>query len=234
MLESYQSIITTEELAEILRLNERTVLKLVKEGRLPAMKIANQFRFSKGKIIEWIESQMSDYSDRLLSDMEKGISEMPIIINKILIPENIIININSGNKVDAIKELIDAADNSGFVKNKEELLKHLYIRESHSSTGVGNGIAFPHPRTPSKNLVNKTLIAIGIIKDGIDFEAIDGIPVKIIVLLVVPALSLHLQILSHITRIFYDENTRSDVIYANDPEKIINIIKKREESLAEK
>lgn len=231
MLDAYQSIITTEELAEILRLNERTVLKLVKEGKLPAMKIANQFRFSKEKIIAWLETQMNEYSDRLLEDIEKGISNVTVFASKIISPDNVIINLKSNNKVDAIKELIDAADKTGYVKNKENLLRHIYNREAQYTTAVGGGIAFPHPRTPLTDLVNKILIAIGISKNGIDFEAVDEVSVKIVVLLTVPSLSLHLKVLSHLTRVFNDETVRSNIMNAESPEEVIEIIMNKEDNL---
>ncbi|HON45558.1 MAG TPA: helix-turn-helix domain-containing protein, partial [Planctomycetota bacterium] len=89
MFEEYQDILTTDELAQILRLNERTVIKLAKEGQLPAAKIASQFRFSKEKILEWLELQMNHYSDDLLADMEKGMLEKAVPVHKLLVESHI-------------------------------------------------------------------------------------------------------------------------------------------------
>jgi PTS system fructose-specific IIC component len=73
---------------------------------------------------------------------------------------------------------------------------------------------------------------IGVINDGIDFEAVDNIPVKIVVLLAVPELSLHLQLLSHLTRIFNDETIRSNIISSDSIEKILELILESENNLA--
>lgn len=231
MLEEFQSIITTEELAKLLRLNEKTIIKLVKEGKLPAMKIANQFRFSKEKIIDWLETQMGSYSDKLLADMGKGESNIPPMINHIIYPSHIEMNLQSTYKQNVLTELVNLADKTGYVVNRDELLRFMIIREKQFTTAVGNGVAFPHPRTSNLNLVNHTTIVIGISKNGIDYNAFDRKPVQIFILLAVPSVPKHLQVLSHLTRIFIDENVRKKVISAASPQEVISLIKEKEQSI---
>ncbi len=228
MFEDYEEILTTEELAQILRLNERTVIKLAKEGQLPAAKIASQFRFSKEKILEWLDLQMDKYSDDLLSDMEKGILNKAIPIHSLLKPVHIKMELQSETKEDVLKELVDVAHSTGLVKNPEELLKCIKAREELCSTAVENQIAFPHPRTTSWTIVKNWLIVIGISKKGIEFGAADEKPVRIFVMMSIPLLPLHLQLLSRLARIFKDDTIKQKIYEAKTPEEIITIIEKKE------
>lgn len=231
MFEDYEDILTTEELAQILRLNERTVIKLAKEGQLPAAKIASQFRFSKEKILEWLDLQMDKYSDDLLSDMEKGILNKAIPIHSLLKPVHIKMDMQAQTKEEALKELVDLAAGTGLVKNPEELLKCVKAREELCSTAVENHIAFPHPRATSWTLVKNWLIVIGISKKGIEFGAADDKPVKIFVMMSIPLLPLHLQLLSRLARIFKDDSIKQKIYDAKNQEEVIAIIEKKESIL---
>ncbi len=234
MFEEYEDILTTDELAQMLRLNVRTVIKLAKEGQLPAARIASQFRFSKEKILEWLDLQMNknQYSDDLLADMEKGEMEKTISLYKFLVPEHIELNLKATKKDQALEEMVALGTKSGLVKNAEELLKSIRMREELNSTGLENGIAFPHPRQTNWLMVKNIVVLIGISKAGIEFNALDQKPTQLIIMLAIPILPLHLQILSHIARIFRDTGIKDQILAASDPKQVIEIIKAREESLA--
>ena len=232
MLEEYQDILTTEELAQILRLNERTIIKLAKEGQLPAAKIASQFRFSKEKIIEWLELQMHQYSDGLLADMEKGIIEKAVSIHRLLLPTHVKVTMHASSKEEVLQELVTLAESTGIVKNQEELHKCLQAREELCTTAVDNGVAFPHPRQASWNLVSQMLIVIGISANGIEYGAIDNNPVQIFVMPVIPILALHLQVLSRLARVFSDIELIDRIKTATSPEAVVTIIREKEDQLA--
>ena len=229
MFENFQDVLTVEEIAQILRLNERTVLKLAEEGQLPAAKIASEFRFSKEKILEWLDLRLNQYSDGLLADMEKGILEKAIPIHKLLLPSHIKLEMESQNKEQVLVELTDLADDTGLVRNKRTLLQYLQNRENLCPTAVDNEIAFPHPREANWRMVRHLIIVLGIARSGIDFDASDGKPVKIFVMLAIPVLSLHLQIISRLARIFNDSLIKEKICQAKTASEIIEIIRKKEE-----
>ena len=57
-------LLTLEELAEYLKISKHTLYKMVEKGKLPALKIANQWRFKKLKIEKWLEEHENDYTRR--------------------------------------------------------------------------------------------------------------------------------------------------------------------------
>jgi excisionase family DNA binding protein len=231
MFEEYQDILTTDELAQILRLNERTVIKLAKEGQLPAAKIASQFRFSKEKILEWLELQMNHYSDDLLADMEKGMLEKAVPVHKLLVESHIELNMKATNKEEVLVELTEIAKKTGLLRNQDELLKSLQSREELCSTALGNGIAMPHPRKTSWDVVRNLIIIIGISKKGIDFGASDDQPVHIFIMLAIPLLPLHLQFVSRLARIFHDKTVMQKIMDSTSERTVIEIIQEKEQEL---
>ena len=221
-------MLTSAELADLLRLNEKSVIKMITVGKLPVMKIACQLSFSTRKIMEWIEAKMPDFPDDLLDDLSKGISGTRIQIHQLLKPELIAIDMKAKNKEEAIKEIAGLAKNTWHVRDKEELLKMVNEREERCSTAIGNEMAFPHPSFVSWKTIRNPLIAIGISKNGVEFNSPDGKPVKVFFLLAIPGTGNQLQVMSHIIRMLRDKKARDDVIKALTPEEIIGILKNSE------
>lgn len=91
-----------------------------------------------------------------------------------------IIYLESSDKKDVLEEMIDHLCGLKLVENKKLVLTRLIDREKLASTGLGEGVAFPHARIE----VNKNLVmAIGISKKGIDFDAVDSNPVYLVILI---------------------------------------------------
>jgi len=84
-------------------------------------------------------------------------------------------------KDEVIAELVELLVRAGKVTDRQGVLDALYDREEKGSTGIGGGVAIPHARHPD---VTDAVLAIGIAPDGIEFDAVDDQPVRIVFLLV--------------------------------------------------
>lgn len=104
-----------------------------------------------------------------------------IDISKILDPNCIELDLKGNLKREVVSELVTLLERHGKIKNKEDIFNEVMERESVISTGMQNGLAIPHARTEG---VEQVQIAIGFKREGIDFDSIDGLPVKIIILIV--------------------------------------------------
>jgi len=120
-------------------------------------------------------------------------------------PSAVIPEMEAETKRGVIEELLDLLCETGDLSNREEILKLLLEREDLVSTGMENGIAFPHAKSDS---VDRIVAAVGIKTEGIDFDSLDGKPCKIFVLEIAPASATgpHLQFMSTISQVL-DENT---------------------------
>src|SRR5208282_6888312 len=93
-----------------------------------------------------------------------------------LTPDAIKLNLESKNKKDAIKELVELLVKSGKVKDKKKMIQTLFEREELGSTGIGQGIAIPHGKSDT---VSDLSAAFGVSTEGVSFDSLDGEPVNI-------------------------------------------------------
>jgi len=145
------------------------------------------------------------------------------MLEKLLSEERVKIGMSAKNKEEALKELVELLNLPENSKNL--VLEALKKREVIGSTGIGRGIAIPHTRS---TVVNEVYLAIGISKEGVDFQALDNQPVHLFFLLVAPPNdpgTMYLIVLGKIAQIakrIAKENI--DYLSINNPKDLINLI----------
>jgi PTS system nitrogen regulatory IIA component len=137
------------------------------------------------------------------------------------------LSLESKNKKDAIKELVEVLFKSGKIKDKKKMVQTLLEREELGSTGIGQGIAIPHGKSDT---VSDLAAAFGLSQDGISFDSLDGEPVNIFFMLVAPegAAGAHLKALARISSLLKDKYFRKSLLGAKTPEDVIKIIQEEE------
>ncbi len=151
-------------------------------------------------------------------------------IKEFLCNKAVTANMQAKDKKEAIKELVTLLINAGVIdkKRKNDLVEVLMAREALGSTAIGQGIAIPHGKC---EYVNKLVGALGISKEGIDFDSLDGEPAYIFFLLVAPIDSAgpHLKALAKISRILKDKYFRDSLRQAKDEKTILKLIAQEDE-----
>jgi mannitol/fructose-specific phosphotransferase system IIA component (Ntr-type) len=117
------------------------------------------------------------------------------------------VNLTGRTKETIIDELLAILVKSNNLKNSEEIRKAIFEREMQLSTGLEKGIAIPHVRT---SYVNNIYCAIGITREGVDFQSIDGKPAYVIILSLVPSEKpvLYVQFMSTLMQILAVTNLK--------------------------
>lgn len=143
-------------------------------------------------------------------------------IKKLLCKENIFLDLKSCVKKDIIKEMIDRLFISGMIDNKEKVLESVMDRENKMTTGMEHGIALPHGKTDA---VNDLVVAIGLKKEGMDFDCIDHNPAKIFIMTVSPLSHTgpHIQFLAEVSKLLKDPQTRKQLLSAVTEEEVIKV-----------
>jgi nitrogen PTS system EIIA component len=130
-------------------------------------------------------------------------------LNDFLGPEPIVIDLQAENRRQAIDELIGALVTHGEIKpeHREAILASVMKRESSMSTGIGFGIAIPHAST---ELVSEVIGALGRSRKGVQFDALDGKPVHLVMLFLVPQgqFHKHLHTLSNLAKLLHKSDFR--------------------------
>jgi mannitol/fructose-specific phosphotransferase system IIA component (Ntr-type) len=139
---------------------------------------------------------------------------------------NILLKPKSTNRWELIGEMVDCASKNKDIDPSEtdEIKKSLIEREKSMSTGIGNGVAIPHCTTLK---VQDIIFILAIIPRGMDFDAIDNLPVKIVILLLVPKnkLTQHIKTLANIAKLMSIDDLRNTLLTLKTPESIIKTIK---------
>ncbi len=150
-------------------------------------------------------------------------------ISDILSPEVIEVNLEVADKDDAIRKIIDIAARSNKITDVKKVTETIFEREKLVSTGVGKGFAIPHGKTDA---ITDIVAAFVITKNPIDFDSIDGEPVRFIFLLVgkETLLNTHIKLLSRISRLMNKEEFRERLLGAQTKDEVLGIFKEEEKN----
>jgi len=163
------TILTIEEVANYLRVSDRTVYDWAQRGEIPAGKIGTVWRFKKSEVEKWVNDRLSSSDKRMKNDV--------VQVKNILAPNRVIF-ISQTSRHDALVELANTLSSAPQVKRSDELVSEILKREELMSTAIGRGIAIPHVRLSS---VTDLVMAVGGGKTPlIDFQPIDDMPVSLL------------------------------------------------------
>ena len=144
--------------------------------------------------------------------------------------DRIILNLKSQEKEEVFEEMapLFVADNIKDAEELEEYIGGLKEREKLTATGMQDGIAVPHAKSPS---VHKIALALGISKEGINFESMDGEPSKYIFMIAAPkgTKQEHLDLLAMISELSYSEEVLEKLEKAQTKSEVIEILDNFEE-----
>ena len=154
-------------------------------------------------------------------------------ITDLLKKECIQLNGSAGSKSDAIEKIVALMAKSGNISDIDAYKKGVYAREEESTTAVGEGVAIPHCKSSS---VKAPALAAMVVPNGVDYDAPDGEPVKVIFLIAAPDTkeNVHVDVLSKLSVLLLDESFTSDLLKAKSADEFLKIVDKAESAKDEK
>ncbi len=184
-----------KDAAELLDVSEKTIYRWIAQKKLPVHQVNNQYRFNRPELLEWVISNKMSISPKLLEEPED--TYIPSLAEA-LKTGGIHYHVEGGDKASVLQSVVDILALPQEV-DRDFLFQVLLARESLGSTAVGNGIAIPHARSPITLHINRALVSICFLENPIDFQAIDGLPVRTLFTIVSPTVKAHLSLLSKIS-----------------------------------
>ncbi|NQU38722.1 MAG: PTS sugar transporter subunit IIA [Lentisphaerae bacterium] len=155
-----------------------------------------------------------------------------MMISEFLSEAPIKIGLEARNKTAAIEEMIDllVSDHQISLANRGSVIEAVMKREQMISTGMEHGVAIPHGAVDS---VDDIVAAMGVSRDGIDFQSIDGRPTYIVILLILPSnkYSSSVQAMAGISRVLTSPQIRKSIIEATSSDALLDCILEEEERL---
>ena len=144
-------------------------------------------------------------------------------ITELLDRRSINVNGAASSKQDAIEKMVELMCASGKINDKDAYKARVFAREEEGSTGIGEGIAIPHAKCDA---VSKPGLAAMVVKDGVDFDSLDGEPVSLIFLIAAPNTkeNVHLDVLGKLSVMMMDESFSNSLRNAKDADEFLMII----------
>lgn len=211
-------IMTLEEVAEYLRVSERTVYDWAQKGDIPCGKFGTSWRFRRKDIEAWVNHKLAPKDE---------INENQIKLKSVLSEDRVLL-LDAETKMTAIDAMIELLKSDPRVKNKESIRDGIYRREELMSTGIGLGVAIPHVRTQD---VKDLVVVAAVCKSGLsDYETMDQEPVRLLFMIIAreDQHALHLKTLSAISSILKDSKLKNLLLSVNSSSEFMDIIKKYE------
>ncbi len=162
----------------------------------------------------------------------ENLSAPRMIISSLITPATIELELKGLQRDEVLAQLVAKVPHlADRPEAQKTLLRALQEREQLCSTGVGEGVAFPHSRNALVGLVDQPVVVFGRHLPGIPFGALDEIPAKLFFLLVAPTVGQHLQILARLNRLLRNPQLRKGLLIAESPERASTLIRNAEAEL---
>lgn len=170
-----------------------------------------------------VEVAIAGQDVSIVNDVEKNETKHDSQKNDLYKENTVCMNLKSKTKQDVINEMVELLDKNGILNNKNEFKKEILEREELSSTGFGNGIAIPHAKTSAVRIPR---VAVGISKDGFDFDSVDGNKANLIFMIAAgdDDNDLHLKTLSHLAQNLMDDEFVKEILNSKSKKEIVQLL----------
>lgn len=221
-------ILTLKELANHLKVNERTILRMLQSGQIQGAKIGGQWRFNGTQV------------DSIFFPEEENAEHLPVSellpkhlvrpVSRVLKPARMMLELEGETAGEVLDELHAPFIQEALLPDVATLKERLKKREELLSTGVGHGVAIPHPRDPISTLSEPSVLVYGRSRQGVEFQALDGQPVHHFFLICCQMIQTHLILMGRLAEILQQPDLLQELMAAEAPEDVERAVLKAEAS----
>jgi len=189
--------LTINDAGKLLGLPEVTIQRWIQQGKIPVQENGEGFFFVKKELEKWAYSHNIFLHRDIQKANSKGLFSKYCLLDAMK-RGGVFFHVRGDNVKNILRETVSLSSLPPDA-DKDLLLDMLLQRERLASTGIGSGVAIPHPRYPMENLAGEAIVTTCFLEGAIDFNAIDGIPVFVLFLMLSPATDTHLKFLSRLS-----------------------------------
>jgi nitrogen PTS system EIIA component len=197
--------LTAKDAARMLNIPESQVHSWIRNGTLPSYRVKDRYRLNRVELLEWAAARGMKVAPEFFHDSHSA--DAGLLLTDALTRGGILYDVACNDKSGALKAACDLLKLPAEI-DREELLGVLLAREALCSTGIGNGVAIPHPRGPIVLGLESPLVALAFPRQPIEYGAIDGRPVSILFVIISTTVRIHLTLLSHLMFALQDPELR--------------------------
>jgi len=203
-----QEEIAVKDAADFLRVSEKTIYRWIQQGVIPCYRAHGQYRFNRAELEAWARYKRigSGFGTPALAEGEEGV-DLGEAIRRGGVHYKI-----EGDTPEAIyRNIVEIFPLSPprDAEFKNELAQTLAEREGLASTGVGKGMAIPHPRHPRDWGLGEPVVGVFFLEHPVDYRAFDGEPVYVLFVLLCATVKGHLQMLAQVSHLLREPETQT-------------------------
>lgn len=187
--------LTAKDAARMLNVPEDQIYTWIRNGTLPSYRVKDRFRLNRVELLEWAGARAIKVAPEFFRE-NHGPSDKLLLTNA-LRRGGVRHDVACTDKASALKAVCDLLTLPEEI-DRDELHSVLVAREALCSTGIGNGIAIPHPRGPIVLGLEEPHVTLAFLRRPVDYGALDGKPVHILVVIISTTVHVHLTLLSHL------------------------------------
>ena len=220
------------EIAKRLNLNRDTVTRWIRQGKVPVVREGDKGIFNQADLLEWAKKHKLVY--RVLKEEREEDSSGDERMLSSAMQRGGVFRIETTVEKQEALSLVTTRVPGLAGEQKDALLEKIAAREEMSSTGIGKGVAVPHPRNPCPDLIERPLIVTCLFKEGIHFDSIDNLPVFAVFLLLSPSTEEHLNMLARLSYCIRENSFVDDLKKMPDQADLIERIETKESLMDQK
>ncbi|HEX7088928.1 MAG TPA: PTS sugar transporter subunit IIA [Longimicrobiales bacterium] len=213
-------MLSVREVSGILKVSERTVLRWIRRGDLPASRSRERVLVNPVDLLEWASARGVELSPAFL---ERWAQPTLPRLGDALAAGGIDYGVPGHSKEAVLRAVVRRLPR---IREEERqfIYQSLLVREALGSTAIGDGIAIPHVRNPLLVHVDAPAVTLSFLEHGVDFNALDGKPVSILFTLVSPTVRAHLHLLSRLGYVLRDRAVRAVLKPSSPSHEILQAI----------
>lgn len=215
--------LSVRDAARIFGVAEKTVYKWIREKDLPARFVQKCYRFNQSELLNWAALKGVKIADQSL--WSHSSSHDKVSLARALEAGGIFYGVEARDKNEALNAILGRMLLPKGV-DREILAKFVLAREAMASTGIGDGIAIPHPRNPIVLHVPYPVVTLCFLRQAVEYQSIDGIKVDKLFAVVVPNVRIHLQMLACLSWALRDPDFMSALFHRKPAPEILAAAKK--------
>lgn len=224
--------LTVRDVARLLNMSEKTIYRWIGQGRLPAYRVNEQYRFDRTELLEWVKGQRVNASADMLREPEVEYDPLPTL-ETALQAGGIFYRIEGTDPSSAIRSCVAAIRLEPDV-DRDLVEQALLAREAIEPTGLGSGVAVPHPRSPGVLDLPASQLSLCFLERPVPFGALDGEPVHTLLVLLCSTLRTHLHLLSRLGYALQDPGVRAAIERQGTRDEIMTAVRRAERALGQR
>lgn len=212
--------LNVRETAKLLSISEKTLYRWIGDKKIPFYRINDQYRFSRSEILEWAVANRVSASPEIFEEPEEDDANPLPSLEQALENGGILYRVEGTDRDSVLRNAVRNLRLPPEL-DKDLVYNLIRIRETLGSTGIGNGIALPHPRSPLILDLPGPSITLCFLEQPVDFGALDGRPVFALFVILSLTVRGHIHMISRLTFALQDPGLREVIAQQGNREAIM-------------